>query len=90
LADWLTGLPSIARPVVDRTGLDGRYTFSANLFNFPKGTPPDDMKRGMRSSDASDAIFSALPEQLGLKLESQKAPIEILIIDHADKLPTAN
>jgi bla regulator protein BlaR1 len=90
LADWLTGVPSIARPVVDRTGLDGRYTFNANLFNFPKGVAPDDMKRGMRSSDASDTIFSALPEQLGLKLEPRKAPVEILVIDRADKLPTAN
>jgi uncharacterized protein (TIGR03435 family) len=90
LADWLTGLPSLTRPVVDRTGLDGRYTFNANLFNVPKGTPPDDMKRELRSPDASDAIFSAMPEQLGLKLEAQKSPIEVFVIGHADKLPTAN
>jgi uncharacterized protein (TIGR03435 family) len=35
-------------------------------------------------------LFSTLPEQLGLKLESQKAPIEILLVDHADKVPVEN
>jgi len=89
-ADWLTGLPSVARPVIDRTGLKDRYSFSANLFNFPTGASADEIKVGMRSSDASDAIFSTLPNQLGLKLEPQKAPIEILVVDHADKVPTEN
>jgi uncharacterized protein (TIGR03435 family) len=90
LADWLTGLPSLGRPVIDRTGLEGRYSFHANLFNFPKGTRPDEMKLGMANGDASDAISSTLPEQLGLKLESQKAQTEILVVDYADKVPIEN
>ena len=36
------------------------------------------------------SIFTAVQEQLGLRLEAKKAPVEILIIDHADKVPTAN
>jgi uncharacterized protein (TIGR03435 family) len=90
LADWLSVLPSVGRPVIDRTGLEGRYSFNANLFDFPKEMSTRDMKIAMGRSDANDAIFSALPEQLGLKLESQKAPVEILVIDHADKVPVEN
>ena len=38
----------------------------------------------------TDPIFSALEEQLGLKLEARKMPLEVLIVDHADKVPAAN
>ena len=52
LAEWLTGLPSMQRPVIDHTGLAGRYSFQANLFGLEKGAPPDALKRTMVSSDA--------------------------------------
>ena len=90
LAEWFSVLPSMGRPVVDRTGLAGVFSFRANLFNLAKGMPPEDLKRSMVSEDAADTLRAALPEQLGLKMESQKAQIEILIIDHVDKVPTAN
>jgi uncharacterized protein (TIGR03435 family) len=66
------------------------FSFHANLFNLEKGAPPEDLKRTMVSSDAVDTLRGTLPEQLGLKLEAQKAPIELLVIDHADRVPTAN
>jgi bla regulator protein blaR1 len=90
MADWLTLLPSVGHPVVDHTGLAGSFSFHANLFNLEKGTPPDEMKRAMVNSDASDILRTTLPEQLGLKLESQRASIEMLVIDHADKVPVEN
>jgi uncharacterized protein (TIGR03435 family) len=90
MADWLTLLPSVGQPVVDHTGLAGSFSFHANLFNLEKGTPPDEMKRAMVNSDASDILRTTLPEQLGLKLEAQKAPIEMLVIDHAEKVPVEN
>jgi len=90
MANWLSVLPSVGRPVIDRTGLAGTFSFHANLFDLEKGTPPDEMKRAMVNSDASDSLRRTLPEQLGLKLESQKAPIEILVIDHAEKVPVEN
>lgn len=86
--DWLSGLPAVARPVVDRTGLQGVFSFDANLFGFPKDMDPGDMKRSMR--DASEVIFSMLPSELGLKLVAQKAQMEIIVVDHADKIPTEN
>jgi bla regulator protein BlaR1 len=89
-ADWLTGLPSLGRPVIDRTGLEGPYSFHANLFNFPKEMSAYDTKIAIRDGDGGDAVFSSLQEQLGLKLEAQKAQLGILVIDRADKIPTEN
>jgi uncharacterized protein (TIGR03435 family) len=90
LADWLSGLPSMERPVIDRTGLAGRFSFHPNLFNVEKGADAGDLKRSMVGPDALDTLRTTLPEQLGLKLEEQKAPIEMLVIDHAEKVPTEN
>jgi uncharacterized protein (TIGR03435 family) len=90
LADWLTRLPSLGRPVIDRTGLAGSFSFPANLFNLEKGAPPDELKRTMMNGDAGGTLRATLPEQLGLKLEAQKAPVEIMVIDRADKVPTVN
>jgi uncharacterized protein (TIGR03435 family) len=77
-------LPTAGRPVLDRTGLGGRYTFTANLQELPPGTA--DQKEFVIRSESP--VFSALREQLGLKLEPQQASIEMLVIDHADKIPT--
>jgi len=65
-----------ARPVLDRTGLKGEYDFKLDyaIDNNP---------------DTGPSIFSALQEQLGLKLETAKGPVEVLIIDKAEK-PSAN
>ena len=91
LAGWLTMLPSLGRPVVDHTSLAGSFSFHANLLGIAKGAPPGELKRTMlNDEDAAGALRAALPGQLGLKLEAQKAPIEILVIDHADRAPTAN
>jgi uncharacterized protein (TIGR03435 family) len=41
------------------------------------------------SADSPD-LFTALQEQLGLKLEQRKGPVEVLVIDHVEKIPTQN
>jgi len=66
------------RPVMDRTGLTGAYSFKLDWIN---GTPGIDA--------AAPSLFVALEEQLGLKLEPIKGPGEVIVIDHAEK-PTAN
>jgi len=66
------------RPVIDQTGLTGLYSYTLDWAN---GTPAAD-------SDAP-SLLTAVQEQLGLKLESTKGSVEVLVIDHAEK-PSAN
>jgi uncharacterized protein (TIGR03435 family) len=78
----------VGRPVVDKTGFTG--TFDVKLEFSPEGTalgaggfgPPPDAGN---PDNSHPSIFTALQEQLGLKLESQKGPDDILVIDHAEK-----
>ena len=79
-------MPTIGRPVIDRTGLTGRYNFSANLQDLRAGASTDEFKGAVFQSDTP--IFARLEEQLGLKLNSGREPIELLIVDHADRVPT--
>jgi uncharacterized protein (TIGR03435 family) len=74
-ATFLGGVPLVGRPVVDRTGLTGVYAFELN-FSVSEG-------------DDRPEISTALQEQLGLKLEPIKAPIEVLVVDHIER-PKAN
>jgi uncharacterized protein (TIGR03435 family) len=66
---------STDRPVVDRTGLQKKYGVRLDF--------------STRDGDDRVSIFTAVQEQLGLKLEAGRAPVEMLIIDHIEK-PTAN
>jgi uncharacterized protein (TIGR03435 family) len=86
LAALLSVLPTTGRPVLDRTGLSGRYTFIANLQNVPAGLTPADQKNAIIQSDTP--AFTALEEQLGLKLEPDRAPIDMIVVDRAEKVPT--
>ena len=83
--------------VVDKTGLTGKYDFTLKwtpnegetpLFKGPPGGPA-----GAAAPPADDSngpsLFTAIQEQLGLKLDSQKGPVEVVVIDHAEK-PSAN
>jgi uncharacterized protein (TIGR03435 family) len=70
----------LGRPVVDRTQLPGEY--SLRLAWNPDNGPQDD--------SGGVSIFTAIQEQLGLTLEGGKEPIEFLVIDEAQKVPTAN
>jgi uncharacterized protein (TIGR03435 family) len=71
---------AVERRVIDRTGLEGAFQWTLEW------TP--DAVNGAANPDGI-SIFTAVQEQLGLKLESGKAPGEVLIIDHAD-MPTEN
>jgi uncharacterized protein (TIGR03435 family) len=86
LVETLTGFPedpNVDRPIVDRTGLTGMIDFTLE-FARPQigqlGTPPD---------ESLPSFATALQEQLGLKLESQTWPVDVLIIDHVEQ-PSEN
>jgi uncharacterized protein (TIGR03435 family) len=88
------------RPVIDMTNLKGNYDFLIEL------SPEDFLAMGIRAAIAAgvalppqalqmaeaasgDSLLNAL-EKLGLKLESRKAPVEVLVVDHCEKAPTEN
>ena len=75
----------LGRPVVDKTGIVGRYHLAL------KWTPDDAPGPlvGAAEPDSAPSIFTALEEQLGLKLEPQKGPVPVLVIDHVE-LPSEN
>jgi uncharacterized protein (TIGR03435 family) len=74
---------ALDRPVIDKTGLTGKYDLSLKWR--PDNQPPSD--KG--SDDELPGLFTALQEQLGLKLEPSKGPVDTLIIDHVE-MPTEN
>src|SRR5579864_6084958 len=74
----------LGRPVLDRTGLEGSFDFKLEwAAEAGASSPPGgDVPPPVDPNGAS--IFTALQEQLGLKLESTKGPIEVLVIDHVE------
>ena len=91
------------KPVIDKTGLTGKYDFSIefapNLNGVPlppPGAGPGD-RGGPAAAGAGDAasepgsnLAEAVQQQLGLKLTSSKAQLDVIVIDHAEKTPTAD
>jgi uncharacterized protein (TIGR03435 family) len=77
------------RPVVDATGLQGAFNFELKWTPETTQAKPAD-NAGTLLTDAQPGFFTAIEEQLGLKLEPRKAPVEILVVDHAEKVPTEN
>jgi uncharacterized protein (TIGR03435 family) len=86
LVAMLSVLRTTGRPILDRTGLTGPFDFTANLQDLPAGTNIDDLKRATFESEST--VFTALEEQLGLKLNPDRASIEMLVVDRADRVPT--
>jgi uncharacterized protein (TIGR03435 family) len=81
------------RPVVDMTGLTGKYNFTleysaAELRTFVKANGAD-ASMIPDFGDPTISIFTSV-ETLGLKLEARKAPVPVIVIDSAQKTPTAN
>ena len=81
------------RPVIDQTGLTDRYDFTLNWrpdeFQFPRATAAQRANAVATGADALPDLFSAVQEQLGLKLEATKAPADVLVIDKVSK-PSEN
>ena len=86
LAEWLS--EKLNRTVIDKTELTGHYDFQINFAaDAAELSGGDDGRR--KSEVTAPSIFTALQEQLGLKLESAKGPVETLVVDHIE-MPSAN
>jgi uncharacterized protein (TIGR03435 family) len=77
------------QPVLDMTGLQGNYEVKLEW------APENTLSPGADAGPATDpaarpSIFSAVRDQLGLALEARKGPLEIIVVDHADKVPIEN
>jgi len=77
----------VAAPIVDDTGLTGRYDFT--LENFAKYQDYGIPIPGSTAADFGPAYDQAL-HKLGLQLKLQKRPTNVLVVDHAEKVPTQN
>jgi len=90
LAARLAGFLTVGRPVFDRTALVGRFDFQMPFEPaFVFGPNPGAPLVPSPGADSGPNLFTAIQEQLGLKLESERAPIEYVVIDHAER-PTEN
>jgi len=80
------------RPVIDKTGLTGRYDFTLEFtldmtgIALPTGFPA----AADSASDPGSDVASAVEKQLGLKLTSTKGKLDVIVVDHAEKIPTEN
>lgn len=94
--DSLAGTISqqIGSTVVDKTGLTGKYDYTLTFMPDEMSGPMAALMRGAPPPDAGaqaqeptgPSIFAALQEQLGLKLEAEKAPVDVIVIDHMERL----
>ena len=84
---------SVRRPVIDKTGLTGKYDFVLEFtpdlsgMALPAGFSAQE---GNNASDPGTNIASAVEKQLGLKLTSTKGQLDVIVVDHAEKVPTEN
>jgi uncharacterized protein (TIGR03435 family) len=102
LADMLSN--QLGRPVVDETRLTAKYDIELDFapepgmgprgpmgpMPMPPGGGPDGVAPAPPPSEGGPNLVTAIQEQLGLKLDSRKGPLDVLLIDHAERVPTEN
>ena len=83
LADGVGTMEYIDHPVVNRTELEGNFDFTVEWDARAADIVADS---GANQVQAGDSLFEAMRSQLGVKLELQKAPVDIIVIDHVEQL----
>jgi uncharacterized protein (TIGR03435 family) len=87
-AAWLAD--EVKRPVQDRTGLKGVYDFDVEFQNKLQAAPAGPGGGALSGGEGAPDLFGAVESQLGLKMVGQKSEVEMLVVDSADRVPTAN
>ena len=84
IAESLAGMDPMDRPILDRTGIAGTFDFTVEwnpqIQDLSPNPPPD---------TSGLSLLGSLREQLGLKLEPQTGPVDVLVIDHVEQ-PSEN
>jgi uncharacterized protein (TIGR03435 family) len=88
LARFLSRLPALRSPVIDRTGLTGAFDFEL-VYAPALGAGAADRSTLASVEPPPPSLLIALEEQLGLKLESDRGPVDVLVIDRVE-LPSEN
>ena len=87
-ADLVDALSNIFRaPVIDQTGLKGKYDVTFDMMKYMADMRPTE---GGAPPDPQAIIIRGLQDELGLKLEPKKMPVDLVVIDRAEKAPIAN
>jgi uncharacterized protein (TIGR03435 family) len=85
MATTFSGYGEVRRPVFDRTGLTGKFDLHIESAPALPGLNADASSVPNPQADSGPSVFTAMQEQLGLKLEATKATVEVLVIDHAER-----
>jgi uncharacterized protein (TIGR03435 family) len=88
LANFLAN--QLGQPVVDATGLGGRYDYELSFLMEPGGRAAGPVASNGPEPEFGVGLIDAVRDQLGLRLEKKKGQAGILVVDHAEKVPTAN
>ena len=77
-------------PVIDMTGLTGRYDITLNVAKYAADMAAQGKSMDSAPADPLALISMILQEEFGLKLEARKMPLDLVIVDHAEKSPVEN
>jgi uncharacterized protein (TIGR03435 family) len=88
LANFLSN--QLGQPVIDATGLGGRYDFRFSFVMEPGGRAAGPAASIGPEPEIGIDIIDAVRGQLGLRLEKEKGQADILVVDHAEKVPVEN
>ena len=95
MADLVRDLArALGQPVIDKTGFTGEFDIDLNytdedVMKSPGSAAPDDAGANRLRAGPNLSIVFAAMDQLGLKLQPAKGPVEVLVVDHAER-PTPN
>ncbi len=73
------------RAIIDQTGLTGNYNFSMRLADSAM-----DLKMSLKNGQQDPTTYNSALQALGLRLEARKSPVRVLVVDHAEKVPSEN
>jgi uncharacterized protein (TIGR03435 family) len=86
MADLARNLaPFTGRPIVDKTGLTGVYDLDLTWTPDEAPPAPDGTSTQPPSSSDSGSLYTAVQEQLGLKLDAQRGPVDMLVIESVER-----